>query len=198
MYSINLSKVFGDEYVNRKGLCSFNIQATCDAAEMITSIDCSWAGSVHDSRIWRNSNVRESMLENAVGALLLGDEGYGITPWVLTPYRNPCDRKEVNYNIVHKMERVVIERCFGQLKQRFPILQSKIRVATERIPSFITACFILHNAAKFVNDPDFEMQRAADFEPVDIPTPDYDLEINSLQKRGEKRRGLIANYLIRA
>lgn len=38
--------VFGDEYVNRKNLCSFNVQATCDANEWFTSVNTRWAGSV--------------------------------------------------------------------------------------------------------------------------------------------------------
>lgn len=39
----------GDEYVNRKGHSTLNVQATCDAREMFTSMDVSWTGSVHDS-----------------------------------------------------------------------------------------------------------------------------------------------------
>ena len=45
---------FGDEYVNRKGKTTINVQMTCDANEKITSVDAKWPGSVHDSRIWLN------------------------------------------------------------------------------------------------------------------------------------------------
>lgn len=31
---------FGDEYINRKGYPSINVQATCNAGEMFTSVDC--------------------------------------------------------------------------------------------------------------------------------------------------------------
>lgn len=62
----------GDEFICRKGYAAFNMQATCDADSMFTSIDCSWAGSVHDARIWRTSQVQEKLIANTCGALLLG------------------------------------------------------------------------------------------------------------------------------
>lgn len=90
------------------------------------------------------------MVDNPAGALLLADEGYAITPWTMTPFRNAVSSVEKKFNIIHTKERVIIERCFGQIKQRFPILQSKIRLSSERIPSIITACFTLHNIAKYL------------------------------------------------
>ncbi|CAH1959350.1 unnamed protein product [Acanthoscelides obtectus] len=48
-----------------------------------------------------------------------------------------------------------MERCFGQLKQRFPILHNKIRIDTEKVPSLVMSCLILHNVAKHLNDEDF-------------------------------------------
>nr|CAH7762598.1 unnamed protein product [Callosobruchus chinensis] len=68
--------------INRKGYHSINVQATCNADEWFTSVDASWPGSVHDSRIWSNSEIyniakREFQRPNA---LLLGYERYGIAP----------------------------------------------------------------------------------------------------------------------
>nr|CAH7769682.1 unnamed protein product [Callosobruchus chinensis] len=40
-----------DEYINRKAYHSINVQATYNAYEWFTSVDASWPGSVHDSRI---------------------------------------------------------------------------------------------------------------------------------------------------
>nr|CAH7759010.1 unnamed protein product [Callosobruchus chinensis] len=47
----------GDEHINRKGYHSINVHATCNADEWFTSVDASWLGSVHDSRIWSNSEI---------------------------------------------------------------------------------------------------------------------------------------------
>ena len=51
----------GDEYINRKAYPSINVQATCDAEEYFTSVVAKWPGSVHDSRIFKNSSVHEYM-----------------------------------------------------------------------------------------------------------------------------------------
>ncbi|XP_046688403.1 putative nuclease HARBI1, partial [Homalodisca vitripennis] len=56
---IKKPSMFGDEYINRKGYPSINVQATCDSQERFTSVAAEWPGSVHDSRIWRRSPVRD-------------------------------------------------------------------------------------------------------------------------------------------
>lgn len=96
------------------------------------------------------------MVENSANALLLADKGYAISPWLMTPYENPVSQAQKRYNKLHTKERVTIERCFGQVKRRFPFLQQKVRVQHERIPTLILCCFILHNVAKHVQDPDFD------------------------------------------
>ncbi|CAH2017260.1 unnamed protein product, partial [Acanthoscelides obtectus] len=49
--------IHANEYVNRKNFASINVQATCNSNEEFTSVDVSWPGSVHDSRIWKNSDI---------------------------------------------------------------------------------------------------------------------------------------------
>ncbi|CAH1977290.1 unnamed protein product [Acanthoscelides obtectus] len=93
----------GNEYINRKGKSTLNVQATCDAREMFTSVDLSWPGSVHDFRIRRNSRTR-SQLINKANVVLLGDDGYGIEPCLMTPFRNPTPGAEINYNKLLKQE----------------------------------------------------------------------------------------------
>lgn len=100
----------GDEYINRKGYPSINVQATCNAKEWFTSIVVDWPGSVHDSKIWKNSTIRE-VIRRHRNTVLLGDEGYGLEPWLMTPYRNPVEDKHRRFNRLLKEERVVIERC---------------------------------------------------------------------------------------
>jgi hypothetical protein len=54
--------------------------------------------SVHDSRIWKNSVVGMFMLNSRSDALLLGDEGYGIAPWLMNPFKDPQHPHEISFN----------------------------------------------------------------------------------------------------
>ncbi|CAH1977742.1 unnamed protein product [Acanthoscelides obtectus] len=144
----------GDEYINRKGKATLNVQVTFDARETFTSVEASWPGSVHDSRIWRNSQTRSQLISKAN---VLGDDGYAIEPCLITPFRNPTPGAEINYNKLLKQERAIIERCFGQLKRWFPILQYVCCVKWENVLKIIIACIVLHNVAKSLGDPDIEL-----------------------------------------
>ncbi|KAL1256529.1 hypothetical protein QQF64_012074 [Cirrhinus molitorella] len=70
-----------------------------------------WPGSTHDSFIVRNSSVG-NRLEAGAGrdGWLLGDRGYPLKPWLLTPIAHPQTAEEVHYNTVHARARSVVER----------------------------------------------------------------------------------------
>ena len=108
------------------------------------------AGAVHDSRILRSSPIPRTLRNS--NALLLGDSGYSLSPFLMTPYRNPSNSREMAYNRVFVKERVVIERVFGQLKQRCSILNHQIRVKITNVPDWIIALCVLHNVSKRLQD----------------------------------------------
>ena len=78
----------------------------------------------------------------------LGDSGYGLRPWLLTPLEEePTTIGEHNYNMIQKSTRTIIEHVNGILKMRWrcclkhrtlhykPVTASKI----------INTCCVLHN-----------------------------------------------------
>jgi hypothetical protein len=133
------------------------VQATSNSQELFTSVFVSWPRSVHDARIWSNSDTYKAIRESTSHAVLLADEGYGLAPWLMTPFRNPVSQEQQSYSKLHCRERGIIERCFGQLKQRFPIFQNKMRLASEQIPSIVCCCIVLHNIANCLGDEGFEL-----------------------------------------
>lgn len=44
--------------------------------------------------------------------LLLVDDGYSISPWLMTPWGTPATPAQQNYNRIFCRERVVIDGCF--------------------------------------------------------------------------------------
>lgn len=186
---------FGDEFVNRKGYASINVQATCNEQYVFTSVDTSWPGSVHDSRIFKNSAIYQLLLNGYDRSVLLGDEGYGITPFLMPPYRDPVTAEERNFNKVHCKNRVTIEQSFGQLKRRFPILRYGIRLQQDTIPVCIMACFILHNISKYLHDDSTFDNEQYQEDLMEYMDNDENLNPNQLKIRGEQRRAELMGLL---
>ncbi|GFO15077.1 low quality protein: putative nuclease harbi1 [Plakobranchus ocellatus] len=62
--------------------------------------------------------------------MILGDSGYMIRQWLLTPYANPHTEAQERFNLAHASTRSTIERCIALTNKRVTsrILQ---RVATD-------------------------------------------------------------------
>ena len=75
-------------YVCHKGFHVINTMAVCNAQLLFTNFVCRWHGSVHDSAIF-NTSMLHAHLEDGGGrnGWLLGDRGYGIQTYLLTPFR---------------------------------------------------------------------------------------------------------------
>ncbi|XP_020965846.1 protein ALP1-like [Arachis ipaensis] len=142
----------------RKDHPTQNVLAACGFDMKFTYVLSDWEGTASDSRILKDALNREYLLRIPEEKFYLGDAGFMLKPGILTPYRGvryhlkeyslrePQNPKEL-FNHRHSSLRNVIERCFGVLKKRFPI----IAVDTEPYYSFETmrdiflACCILHN-----------------------------------------------------
>ena len=79
--------------------------------------------------------------------LLLGDSGYPLFGWLMTPFVSPQTPSEHRYNQAHKTTRSVVERTIGIVKRRFPGLQVGLRQQPRRAAATIMAAMCLHNVA---------------------------------------------------
>lgn len=180
---------------NRKNFFSVNVQVVCDSDLKIRDIVCRWPGSTHDSTIFNNSRIKARMenreFENSI---LVGDSGYGIKNYLLTPLRNPVTRAEQLYNESQIRTRNCVERVFGVLKRRFPVLANGIRLKLEKVEAIVVACAVLHNIACERNEPDLEVNeniREA-IELMDGINPD--LPQDNVNANNFYRDNLITNY----
>ncbi|XP_054084425.1 putative nuclease HARBI1 isoform X2 [Zeugodacus cucurbitae] len=135
-------------FMNRKGFYSLNVEAVCDHRLLFTAVNMRYPGS--DSGIWTTSPTHLHLISTyniQSDSWLLGDQGYPLEPWLLTPVAEPVNAREVRYNKLHAKARNTIERAFGVLKSRFRCL-SKHRIlhySPEKAAMIIYACTILHN-----------------------------------------------------
>ena len=193
---------FPSVYINRKKYCSLNVQIVCDSWGTVTNLIVQWPGSVHDSRIFKNSPLYNELCSGTLNGYLVADSGYGLTPFCLTPYLNPVGAIQKNYNVVHKHTRSLVERTIGQAKKRFYCMGSILRIKQDRIPSVIVACFILHNEAKRLYDPPIPYTTDEEdyFLDRNTPPPPQNQRTRSdarLRQLGQARRDEVANYLYR-
>ena len=136
------------EYVNRKGRHSINVQVLCDAQLRIVNAVVRFPGSVHDARILRESSIWNHFeSQPRLDGFILGDSGYPLRDWLLTPILNPRTAAERRYETAFTSTRATVERCIGVLKRRFHGLRTEMRYAPVRATKIITACMVLHNLA---------------------------------------------------
>ncbi|TWW67329.1 hypothetical protein D4764_02G0003700 [Takifugu flavidus] len=57
--------------------------------------------------------------------LCVGDRGYALAPWLLTPLTNPQTPQEILFNQMHARSRSTIERTIGMLKGRWMCLDTE-------------------------------------------------------------------------
>ncbi|KAK1563199.1 hypothetical protein Q3G72_023951 [Acer saccharum] len=150
--------------------------AACGFDMRFTYVLPGWEGTASDSRIIKNALKREDKLIIPNEKYYLVDAGYMLRSGLITPYRGvryhlkeysthaPENYQEL-FNLRHASLRNVIERAFGVLKKRFPIIstgtESHFSVGT--LTKIVLVCCILHNYLMGV-DPDEQILREVDQE----------------------------------
>ncbi|CAI6376781.1 unnamed protein product [Macrosiphum euphorbiae] len=148
-------------YVNRKCYHSINVQLICDSDLKILNVNALFPGSTHDSHVWNNSSVLpllQDLYTNGLNNIyLLGDSGYPLRPWMLTPIANPTTEADEYFNKQQMSTRSIIERCNGVLKGRFRCLlkDRTLHYKPEKVSQIINACVVLHNLCITYNLPEF-------------------------------------------
>ncbi|XP_054746614.1 putative nuclease HARBI1 [Anastrepha obliqua] len=145
-----IAGVVPHEYMNRKGYYSINVEAICNDELIFQNVNARFPGSCHDAGIWTTSPVRIKLIrEHIVGAFkwLLGDSGYPLEPWLLTPIATPSSASEEIFNKTHIKARNTIERAFGVLKSRFRCLSKErvLRYSYKNAAAIIYTCVVFHN-----------------------------------------------------
>ncbi|XP_044592619.1 putative nuclease HARBI1 isoform X1 [Cotesia glomerata] len=184
-------------YINRKGFHSIQTQLVCDHKLKIIHAYCGQAGSVHDARVFRLSNLQNCCTPEFFpdDTHLLGDKAYSIQPCIMVPYRNNgnFNQDSLRYNTIHSSARMMIERANALLKGRFRSLLDKLPFKrTDLIPYYVIACCILHNIC-IMRDDLIDIPILVNHE---VPVMDVDIEMNNDMKvAGMEKRERLKNFI---
>ncbi|XP_056017428.1 putative nuclease HARBI1, partial [Ostrea edulis] len=134
-----------------------------------TNAVCKFPGSTHDAYILNNSYLPECVSNLPDGGWLLGDSGYPLKEWLMTPINNPRTGQEERYNVAHCRTRNVIERAFGVLKARFRCLHKTggcLPYKPSKCARIIECTMRLHNLAIERNVPLMEIAEPETVDPT--------------------------------
>ena len=119
---------FHNNYFDRKGWHFIILQGVVDAQYCFTDINVGWPGSVHDARVFSNSDVYKKGQNGTlfcantkrlggvdIPVHLIGDPAYPLLKWLMKPYsdsgRLTQPQRTVNYRL--SQARNVVENAFG-------------------------------------------------------------------------------------
>ena len=128
------------DYFSRYQQYDISCQGVTDGKRRFLYVSAGYPGSIHDSRIYRNSNIK------LISPYILGDSAYPISRMLMKPYSHlTSDRKEKFFNYQLSKARVRVEQAFGVLKGRFRILQKRMDYSSEAAAKIFIACAVIHN-----------------------------------------------------
>ncbi|XP_065365537.1 putative nuclease HARBI1 [Calliphora vicina] len=194
--AILTQKSHEEAYVNHHSYHSINVQKICDPNLKILNVNAKYPGARHDSYIWSSSAVRrviQRSFENGNhNMFLIGDYGYPLEPWLMTPLPNQLEgSSKFRYNEALCKTRNPVERLFGVLKGTWRCLyKQRIRLYD---PGFagkvVNVCATLHNINLHNQSYETEFETSVTHTSRDLV--DQNLP-SSIAKRVQDR--LIANY----
>ncbi|KAG9409346.1 hypothetical protein AC1031_019598 [Aphanomyces cochlioides] len=131
---------------------------------------------------------------------LLGDSGYKIWRHLVTPYPDheaTMSFSKRHYNYCHSRTRILVERAFGSLKNRWRVLLRKLdQKSEETLRNTIVSCFVLHNLMIDLND-SVVVGGDDPFVGLNIGLADTFVHTENMEAHvdGKKKREILTTYL---
>ncbi|KAF0736938.1 hypothetical protein AaE_008962 [Aphanomyces astaci] len=133
-----------------------NVLAACDFDLNFTYVMAGWEGTAGDGKLYDAALRKGLRIDEDKYDIM--DSGFALTTKSLTPYRGKRyhlkefargrrrpQTKEELFNLRHAQLRNVVERIFGVLKKRFPVLVTAVEYDYKFQVDLVLALCMLHN-----------------------------------------------------
>ncbi|GAB4824364.1 hypothetical protein Ancab_040293 [Ancistrocladus abbreviatus] len=140
---------------------SMLLQVIVDPDMRFRDVVTGWPGQMSDSMVLQSSNffklcekgkrLNGKKIElskgTEVGEYVIGDLGFPLLPWLITPYPGKdLPEPKCEFNRRHFATRLVAQRALTRLKEMWKIIQGVMwRPDKHRLPRIILVCCLLHN-----------------------------------------------------
>ena len=148
-------------YVNRKSYHSIVMQAVVDGHYMFRDIVVGWPGSVHNARVFSNSefyslgcsgqlfpeDVQETILGRQIHLVILGDPAYPMLNCLMKAYPENTNTPRIQRRFNYRLSRaqMTVENTFGHWKGRFRRFLKQIDMSVEGVIKVVAASCVIHN-----------------------------------------------------
>ncbi|XP_037050713.1 protein ALP1-like [Bradysia coprophila] len=153
----------GSEFFNYKGFFSVVMMGVADPGYRFLAVDVGCQGRNNDAVVLNNSKFGQKLLNGTLNLpgereikhgpkiphYLLGDEMFGLQPYLMVPYPGRGTGKltytQKTFNYRHSRARRIIECTFGIFTQVFGIFLTSINAPPETVDLIVMAAVCLHN-----------------------------------------------------
>ena len=146
---------------------------------------------MHNARVYSNSDFFLNRTEYIEGEdYILDDSAYPISP-----FKNPSNHRQHQFNFIHSKHRVVVEHAFGRLKARFKALKEVSVKDIKTVIKLADCAILLHNFLKICG----EVWEITDQDDYNNNNDQYDFEDESdkiLKLEGELKRERMLNQFV--
>ncbi|CAN0909454.1 Protein ALP1-like [Linum grandiflorum] len=169
-------------WIDREKKFSMVLQAVVDPDMRFRDVTVGFPGSLSDAVILQSSGFfklceegkrlngkTKTLLEGTeeLGEYILGDAGFPLLKWLITPFQHAIPGDQVDFNKRHSATRAVAKIALARLKEMWRIIHGVMWLPDKnKLPRIVFVCCLLHNIVIDMEDKELsEIPLSRDHDP---------------------------------